>query len=125
MSRKNSIGYGRTRGGWLPVALGVVVLVFGAPIFAGGIWLAVLGGSWYYIFAGIGLLLTAIFLFRRSMTAVWIYLLTFFGTVAWAIWEVGMDPWYQVPRLVAPAVVLLLVLALIPVLRRQSANPAI
>lgn len=117
MSRTNRGTDSKHRGSWLPAALGVIVLILGAPIFAGGIWLAVLGGSWYYVLAGAGLLLTALFLFRRSMAAVWVYLLTFAGTLAWALWEVGADPWYQVPRLLAPTVVLVLVLALIPVLR--------
>lgn len=111
-------------GFWAAIAIGVVILIFGVPIFAGGIWLAALGGSWYYIFAGIGLLLTALFLFRHSMLAVWVYLLTFAGTVAWALWEAGLDGWAQVPRLVAPTVVLILVLAIIPALRGRFARPA-
>ncbi len=104
-------------GFWAAVVLAAILLIFGLPILAGGVWLAVLGGSWYYIFAGLGLALTAFFLFRRDMLAVWIYLVTFAGTVAWALWEVGLDGWAQVPRLVAPTVVLILVLALIPALR--------
>ncbi|WP_417580421.1 PQQ-binding-like beta-propeller repeat protein [Pelagibacterium sp.] len=111
-------------GFWATLAIGVVVLVFGVPILAGGVWLAALGGSWYYILAGIGLVLTAMFLFRRSMLAVWIYLLTFAGTVAWAVWEAGLDGWAQVPRLVAPTLVLVFVLATIPALRGRLARPA-
>jgi quinoprotein glucose dehydrogenase len=110
-------------GFWAAMVIGVLILVFGLPIFGGGVWLATLGGSWYYIFAGLGLLLTAFFLFRRSMLAVWVYLATFIGTLAWALWEVGLDAWAQIPRLVAPAVVLILVLALIPVLRGRFATP--
>ncbi len=109
-------------GFWALVAAGLLIVIFGLPIFAGGIWLAVLGGSWYYIFAGLGLLITAFFLFRRSIMAVWVYLLTFAGTVVWALWEAGLDGWAQVPRLVAPTVVLVLVLALIPLLRNRSAR---
>src|SRR5690606_35577918 len=99
------------------------ILIFGVPIFLGGIWLAWLGGSWYYIVAGLGLLLTAVFLIRRSMLSVWIYLLTLAGSVALAFWEVGSDWWAQVPRLVAPTVVLIFVLALIPTLRRHAGRP--
>src|SRR5690606_31653713 len=51
---------------------------------------------------------------------VWIYLVTFAGTLAWALWEVGFDGWAQVPRLVAPTVVLVLVLLCIPVLSRGA-----
>jgi len=112
---KKGFGY------WAVMLLAVIVAIFGVLILAGGIWLITLGGSWYYALAGLGLLLTAFFLFRRSMAAVWIYLLTFIGTLAWALWEVGMDGWAQVPRLVAPTVILVLVLLSIPVLRRHAA----
>ena len=109
----------RTRIGHFAIYLLAAVLVlFGLPIFAGGIWLMTLGGSWYYVFAGLGLLATAYFLIRRSMAAVWIYLLTFALTLAWALWESGLNGWAQVPRLVAPSIVLILVLLAIPGLRR-------
>lgn len=111
-------------GFWAAIAIGVVIAIFGVPILAGGVWLAALGGSWYYVLAGIGLVLTAFFLFRRSMLAVWVYLVTFAGTVVWALWEAGFDGWAQVPRLVAPTVVLILVLAVIPALRGRFARPA-
>ena len=101
------------------IALAIVLCIFGILLFAGGIWLIILGGSWYYLFAGAGLLLTAWFLFQRSMAAIWVYLLTYAGTVVWAYWEAGFDWWAQVPRIVAPTIVLLLVLLTIPVLRRR------
>lgn len=104
---------------WATVALGVLLLLFGVPILAGGLWLIALGGSWYYALAGLGLIGTATLLFRRAMAAVWIYLATYVGTVIWAVWEVGLDGWAQVPRLVAPTVILILVLLTIPMLRRR------
>ncbi|WP_449396023.1 membrane-bound PQQ-dependent dehydrogenase, glucose/quinate/shikimate family [Devosia riboflavina] len=111
------VGRGRGPGFWWTMFVGVVLLVFGLPIAAGGIWLITLGGSWYYLPAGIGLLLTAWFLLQRSMTAVWIYVLTYAATVVWAFWEAGLDGWAQVPRLIAPTVMLILVLSTIPMLR--------
>lgn len=112
-------GKRRGIGFWLVMILAVLLVLFGIPIFAGGVWLTALGGSWYYMFAGLGLLATAFFLFRLSMLAVWIYLLTFAGTLIWALWEAGLDGWAQVPRLVAPAIVLVLVLLTIPALHRH------
>lgn len=106
----------RTFGQWATIALAVVMGLFGLPIMLGGVWLITLGGSWYYAFAGLGLLVSAYFLFRQSMAGVSVYLLTFIATVAWALWESGLDGWAQVPRLVAPTVILVLVLATIPVL---------
>jgi len=106
-----------TFGYWGAVALAVVMVLFGLPILLGGLYLITLGGSWYYALAGLGLLASAWFLFRHEMTAVWIYLVTYLGTLVWALWEAGLDGWAQVPRLVAPTVILLLVLLTIPALR--------
>lgn len=106
-------------GFWLTMLLAVLIIIVGVPILFGGAWLTTLGGSWYYLFAGLGLVLTAYFLFRRSMLAIWIYLATFVGTLIWALWEAGLDGWAQVPRLVAPTIILVLVLLTIPVLRNQ------
>jgi quinoprotein glucose dehydrogenase len=106
--------------GFAVLALGVILLLFGIPLLAGGLWLITLGGSWYYAPAGAGLVLTAWFLFMRSMAAVWVYALTFVATVVWAIWEAGFNGWAQVPRLVAPTIVLLLVILTIPVLRTHN-----
>ena len=114
VTRQRGAGY------WAAVALGVVLLIFGLPIFGGGAYLIALGGSWYYLFAGLGLLLTALFLFQGSLAAVSVYLLTYIGTVIWAFWEAGFDWWAQVTRLVAPTVILILVLATMPVLSRLS-----
>jgi len=100
--------------------LAAVLALFGIAILTGGVWLISLGGSWYYAFAGIGLCLTAWLLFRARVVAVWVYLATFGFTLIWALWEKGLEPWAQVPRLVAPAIVLLLVLATLPVLRKRD-----
>ncbi|MGX1097779.1 membrane-bound PQQ-dependent dehydrogenase, glucose/quinate/shikimate family [Amorphus sp. MBR-141] len=109
---RRGVGYGLTMG------LAAVLLVCGVSLFAGGIWLITLGGSWYYAIAGAGLTVTAILLFVRSIAAVWVYLLTYAFTLVWAFWEVGTDWWAQVPRIVAPTVMLVLVLLTLPVLRR-------
>ncbi len=111
-------------GYWATIVLAIIMAIFGLPILAGGVWLIVLGGSWYYALAGLGLLVSAWFLFRHSIAGVWVYLLTFVGTVIWALWEAGLDAWAQVPRLVAPTIILILVLATIPALRRRPSGPA-
>jgi quinoprotein glucose dehydrogenase len=107
-------------GFWWTMLIAAILVIFGAPIAAGGAWLIVLGGSWYYLLAGLGLLLTAYFLFRRQMAAVWVYLATYLGTLIWALWEAGFNGWAQVPRLVAPTVVLILILTTLPVLKRTG-----
>lgn len=110
-------------GFWAVALLALTMMVFGLPILAGGAWLISLGGSWYYALAGLGLVLSAYYLFRHSITGVWIYLLTFVGTLVWALWESGLDGWAQVPRLVAPTIVLVLVLLAIPALRGRVGLP--
>ena len=92
---------------------------FGAVLAAGGIWLITLGGSWYYAPAGIAMVVAALLLLRRRMTGVWLYVLVFAATVAWALWERGLSGWPQVPRLVGHSVMLILVLFAIPILQRR------
>ncbi len=101
------------------VVLAVVMLALGAVFAAGGAWLAVLGGSWYYVFAGIGLILSAVFLIRGDAAGVWLYVMVFAFTLVWALMERGLTGWPQVPRLVAPTLILVLVLIAAPWLRRR------
>ncbi|PLR09115.1 membrane-bound PQQ-dependent dehydrogenase, glucose/quinate/shikimate family [Caulobacter flavus] len=97
--------------GWLVKALAVMVLLIGLTILAGGAWLIALGGSPYYLLAGLGLILSGLLLARRRLAGVWVYAVVFLATLAWALWEVGFEGWALVPRLVGPAVLLVLILA--------------
>ncbi len=109
----------RTRRGagyWYTVAVGVVLALLGLVLGAGGVWLAMLGGSWYYMIAGLGLIVSGILLMRQSLAGISAYLVVYVGTAIWAFWEVGADWWAQVPRLVAPTVILVLVLLCLPAL---------
>ena len=123
-SRRSTEGWqtgSRAEGGGsvATVLLAIVLALFGVAILGGGIWLITLGGSWYYAVAGLGLCVTAWFLLNASMMALWVYLATYAFTVVWALWEKGLEPWAQVPRLVAPTVILVLVLLTLPVLRAR------
>lgn len=107
---------------WGVKILGWSCVVLGAVIFGLGVWLIVLGGSWYYGIAGLGLLLTGILLNRYRIEAVWLFVAVWIGTVVWAWSEVGADWWAQMPRLVAPTLILVLVLLCIPSLLRRPAK---
>jgi quinoprotein glucose dehydrogenase len=108
----------RRRGGhWFLIVLATVVFLCGLILAAGGIWLAVLGGSPYYVIAGICLQLTAVLLWQARAAALYVFGALFIGTVAWAFWEVGLDGWALIPRLVGPLLILLLIIAASPLLR--------
>lgn len=83
---------------------GIVVALIGAVLVAGGVDLLRLGGSGYYLVAGLGLLATGILLALRWRWGTWIYALTLVLTVLWSLVEVGLDGWALIPRLIAPAV---------------------
>lgn len=83
---------------WLWI-FGVVFSIVGIFLAAGGLQLISLGGSWYYSLAGIGLILSGVFLALRKAWGVWLYVLVFAGTLIWSFWEAGFDFWPLVPRL--------------------------
>src|SRR4051812_9997025 len=75
-----------------------VVALMGLALAAGGFWLILLGGSFYYLIAGISLLAMAWLLALRRAGALWIHAALLLGTMAWAVWEVGLDFWSLAPR---------------------------
>lgn len=103
--------------GALIMILGAVIGLIGLTLTIGGGWLIGLGGSWYYLLAGLGLLASGLFLVRRSLLGAWIYVAVFVLTLIWALWEVGIDGWGLLPRVVAPAVLLAFVIAALPALK--------
>lgn len=118
-NRGASRTFSKGAGYWAVMALAGALIVVGGMLLAGGVWLIALGGSWYYAPAGLGLIVSGLLMMSGRMAGVWIYVLVYAGTAVWAFWEKGLDGWAQVPRLVAPTVILVLVLLSIPVLRRK------
>jgi quinoprotein glucose dehydrogenase len=91
----------------MSVLLALLALVF----VVGGGWLLALGGSAYYLLAGLGLVAVAAWLPRRTGAALATYAGFFAATLAWALWEAGLDWWPLATRLGLPwvlGVVLLL-----------------
>jgi quinoprotein glucose dehydrogenase len=70
-----------------------ILLLLGIVFVAGGVWLAVLGGSLYYVIAGIAISLSGWLLLKRRTSGLILYALTLLGTLGWALWEVGFDWW--------------------------------
>ena len=108
----NGIGY------WWALAVGILLLLIGLALAGGGAWLVVLGGSWYYVIAGLGLMLAGGLMTTQRRSGALVYVVVWLFTLVWAFWEVGLDGWALVPRVVAPTVLLLLVLVTLPALRR-------
>lgn len=75
--------------------LGVVALM----LVVGGIRLLTLGGSAYYLIAGVAMGATAALLRRRAQAAYALYAALFIGTLAWALWEAGLDWWPLAARM--------------------------
>lgn len=99
-----------------PVVLGGIIAVLGMVLAIGGIWLAVLGGSAYYVLTGMAMLASGVLLIRRNMLGGWLYCAIFVLTVIWAFAEVGANNWALVPRVVAPLVLLVATLLVMPTL---------
>jgi quinoprotein glucose dehydrogenase len=70
-----------------------VLLLLGIVFVAGGVRLAGLGGSLYYLIAGIAICLSGWLLLKRRSSGLTLYALTLLGTLGWALWEVGFDWW--------------------------------
>ncbi len=108
-------------GAWALAVFAVVLVLLGLVLAEGGAWLVALGGSLYYFLAGLGLVISGILMLGDRMAGAWLYLLVFVATVIWALWEVGLDGWGLVPRVVGPLVLAIVVLLFMPVLRRRAA----
>ena len=55
------------RAGWAATILALVMALIGIVLTIGGVWLAALGGSIYYLIAGLALLASAWFLIRGRL----------------------------------------------------------
>lgn len=97
---------------WPFVVFGAILALIGVGLAVGGAYLVWLGGSWYYVLAGMGLICSGLLLTKRKPTAFYLYMAIYILTAIWAFWEAGLNFWAQVPRL-APFVVLGLVMSLL------------
>jgi quinoprotein glucose dehydrogenase len=92
------------------ILLALLLALIGAILGIGGAWLVLLGGSPYYLIAGVALLASAWFLFRGRLLGGWIYVGLFILSAAWGFAESRGNAWAMIPWLVAPLVMLILVL---------------
>ncbi len=103
--------------------LAIVLGLIAAALVAGGIWLLTLGGSPYYLLAGLAVGGSAYFVARGDRRGIWLYLVMLAATAVWALWESDGNGWGLQARLLAPAVLGLWVAA--PWLRKLGAKVTI
>jgi membrane-bound PQQ-dependent dehydrogenase (glucose/quinate/shikimate family) len=82
-----------------PRLFAVLLLLIAAAFLYGGIKLIAVGGSWYYLIAGIALASSAVLLWRRNPLGSRVYGLLLIATLVWALAEAGTDLWALMPRL--------------------------
>ncbi|KAA0072224.1 PQQ-binding-like beta-propeller repeat protein [Rhodanobacter sp. T12-5] len=87
------------RSGLLLLISGCVFVLLGLTLVIGGARLLMLGGSPYYLLAGLGMAVSGALLIAGRSEALWLYALLLFGTTVWALAEVRLDWWQLLPRL--------------------------
>ncbi|MCV0394810.1 MAG: membrane-bound PQQ-dependent dehydrogenase, glucose/quinate/shikimate family [Rhizobiaceae bacterium] len=105
------------------IAALILLALSGLALTAGGAWLLVLGGSIYYILAGLVLLVTGEMLRRRSGWALSLYASFLLATMIWAVGEVGFDWWALAPRGGLFVVIGVLMLAAWPLQNPERLGP--
>ncbi|MGE3744693.1 MAG: membrane-bound PQQ-dependent dehydrogenase, glucose/quinate/shikimate family [Sphingomonadaceae bacterium] len=97
--------------------VGALLALIGAVLVIGGAWLVLLGGSVYYLLAGIGLAGSGVLLIRGSRAGAWLYFATYLMSLVWGLAEAGLDGWGLIPFTVGPTLLLVAVLLIMPLLQ--------
>ncbi len=90
--------------GFFRKLLSVVLALIALVLIAGGAQLALLGGSLYYLAAGLLVAASAWLIFKGDRRGIWVYGAMLLVTLLWALWEGGLDPWRLQSRLFGPVV---------------------
>lgn len=83
---------------WPAIVVGLLLSIIGLVLAFGGSKLVSVGGSAYYLIAGLSIIACGVIFALRKGAALWLYALILFATLMWALWEVGLDWWQLVPR---------------------------
>ncbi|EJU09248.1 pyrroloquinoline-quinone-dependent quinate dehydrogenase [Sphingomonas sp. LH128] len=109
---------------WLAV-LGIVILAAGLFFVVGGARLVSLGGSFYFLLAGLALVVSGFLIARRRPTGGVLFGAVFLATILWSLWEVGFAFWPLISRLLALGVGMTVVALSLPLMRKaQGMVPA-
>jgi len=99
---------------------GAITALLGLMLLGGGAWLVQLGGSWFYVAAGVVLVIEGVLLALGQRFVLTVHALLLAATMVWAIWEAGLDWWPIAAR--ADVFVLMAVWLLLP-WPRSSGQP--
>src|SRR5688572_33122109 len=88
-----------------PRVFAAILIVFGLVLGAGGVRLLTLGGSFYYVLAGLVLIASGVLLWRRDKQGSWLYGALLAATLLWSLYEVGFNLWALAPRMLALLVI--------------------
>ncbi|WP_437615662.1 membrane-bound PQQ-dependent dehydrogenase, glucose/quinate/shikimate family [Erwinia sp. V71] len=89
------------------IILGVIFILLGLALAGGGIYLITLGGSWFYLPAGLAMAGSGVGLLKKkpwTLALAWALLIV---SLIWAFAEVGSDFWQLVPRTITFLVIAL------------------
>lgn len=104
------------------IILGIVFLILGLCLAGGGVYLIYLGGSWFYLPAGLAMAGCGIGLFRKRAWTLYLAWGLLVVSLIWAFSEVGTDFWQLVPRTIAFLALALLATLFTPVLRNKEGS---
>ena len=88
-----------TRMTWVDFILSAIVMLAGVGMALPGAYLLSLGGSAYYLLAGLGLFVAGVLYWRGRPSGVRLFVFILIATVIWSLWESGLDGWALLPRL--------------------------
>ena len=92
-------------GGVLRCIYALLLGTIAIALIYGGVRLASLGGSAYYLIAGVALAVSSVMIWRGQREGMWLYVAILLTTIVWSIWEVGFYGWALMPRIAAWLVV--------------------
>ncbi|WP_060514207.1 glucose/quinate/shikimate family membrane-bound PQQ-dependent dehydrogenase [Pseudomonas sp. NBRC 111132] len=106
------------------IGLGVIIALLGLLLAAGGVKLAGLGGSWYFLIGGLAMAIAGVLIARRKLAGVWLYAAFLIGTVIWALSDVGLVFWPLFSRLFMFGAIGMVVALVYPLLARTNGASA-
>ncbi|PRB81321.1 membrane-bound PQQ-dependent dehydrogenase, glucose/quinate/shikimate family [Pseudomonas sp. MYb185] len=102
------------------VIVGLACALVGLVLALGGGYLVTLGGSWYYLPAGVAILVAGILIARGRTSGALLFALVFLLSAVWAIWDAGFEFWPLVSRLYMLAVMGLVIAFIYPSMVRRT-----